>query len=794
MSDPARLSPRLFPVVITAVILAGCANLTTPTERTVQIQRTAHGIAHIEAPDFEALAFGVAYGQAQDNICQTADHLVTVRGERSRFFGPAGLGLLGLRPLPNDQIDLFIRAHMDDAALAAANKATSAEAKAIAQGYVGGYNRFLLDYADRLPAPCKGQPWVRPMTLGDFNRLSEHVVIQLGVGALAGAVVAARPPQAAARTAPAALVPPSPTADARAALDEFGLVNPGMGSNGWAFGADATANGRGLLLGNPHFPWSGVNRFWQAHLTIPGQLDVMGATIGHSALVVIGFNKDVAWTHTVSTGCRFTLYELTLAPGDPTSYIVDGKPEKMQSKTINIDVRGADGQVTARDTTLWSSRWGPLIVIPGAALAWTATTAYALKDAATLDTRFADTWLGINRAQDVGQIRNAIANIGLPWVNTIAADRRGDALYADASIVPDVNAAQLERCAPGRPAAGLFRTAGIVVLDGSRSDCDWARDPASPVPGLTPIAWMPVLERRDWVQNSNDSFWLSNPAAKLTGFSPLIGAVDTPQNMRTRSGITEIGGRLAGAHGAGTTAKLGVADVEAMLFRNRGYTADVVLDDLLAACSDAPGASSREACAVLGNWDRQNNLDSRGSHVFREWWFIAMNTPGIWRVPFDRANPVNTPAGLNLRDDATRTKVWEALDRAVAAIRTAGFALDAPLREVQAKTTNHGRVPLHGGTGLEGVLNIIETNAVPALTRNGYVPASGTSYLQAVTFDDRGPVADALLTYGQSSQPDSPFAYDQLEAFSRKEMQRLPFHAEDIVRQRVGEVLRLNLP
>jgi acyl-homoserine-lactone acylase len=197
---------------------------------------------------------------------------------------------------------------------------------------------------------------------------------------------------------------------------------------------------------------------------------------------------------------------------------------------------------------------------------------------------------------------------------------------------------------------------------------------------------------------------------------------------------------------------------------------------------------------VLRNWDRQNNLDSRGSHVFREWWFIAMNTPGIWRVPFDRANPVNTPAGLNLRDDATRTKVWEALDRAVAAIRTAGFALDAPLREVQAKTTNHGRVPLHGGTGLEGVLNIIETNAVPALTRNGYVPTSGTSYLQAVTFDDRGPVADALLTYGQSSQPDSPFAYDQLEAFSRKEMQRLPFHAEDIVRQRVGEVLRLNLP
>ena len=36
--------------------------------------------------------------------------------------------------------------------------------------------------------------------------------------------------------------------------------------------------------------------------------------------VLIGFNEHVAWTHTVSAGYRMTLYELTLVPGDPTSY------------------------------------------------------------------------------------------------------------------------------------------------------------------------------------------------------------------------------------------------------------------------------------------------------------------------------------------------------------------------------------------------------------------------------------------------------------------------------------------
>jgi acyl-homoserine-lactone acylase len=60
--------------------------------------------------------------------------------------------------------------------------------------------------------------------------------------------------------------------------------------------------------------------------------------------------------------------------------------------------------------------------------------------------------------------------------------------------------------------------------------------------------------------------------------------------------------------------------------------------------------------------------------------------------------------------------------------------------------------------------------------------------------DNRGPIADAVLTYGQSSQADSPYSYDQLEAFSRKEMMRLPFHADDVARQRAGEVLRLRMP
>ena len=52
-----------------------------------------------------------------------------------------------------------------------------------------------------------------------------------------------------------------------------------FGSNATAVGGDATTTGRGMLLGNPHFPWRGRYHFTQQHLTIPGKYDVAGASL-----------------------------------------------------------------------------------------------------------------------------------------------------------------------------------------------------------------------------------------------------------------------------------------------------------------------------------------------------------------------------------------------------------------------------------------------------------------------------------------------------------------------------------
>ena len=240
--------------------------------------------------------------------------------------------------------------------------------------------------------------------------------------------------------------------------------------------------------------------------------------------------------------------------------------------------------------------------------------------------------------------------------------------------------------------------------------------------------------------------------------------------------------------------KVTLQAIQGQLFENRNFMAQVVVPDLLAACDKAPTAESREGCAALKGWDRRNNVDARGAHVFREFWRTARNIPGVHRLPFDPAQPVATPAGLKMDDATTAAKVWEALDGAVKAIRTSGYTLDATLGSVQRPAITEEAIALHGGEEFEGVLNNLGRQEPAPINKAGLRIDYGTSYVQTVTFDAKGPVAQAILTYGQSTNPASPHANDQMREFSAKRWHTLPFHRDDVVKARVGEPLRLVRP
>jgi acyl-homoserine-lactone acylase len=742
-----------------------------------EVARTSYGVAHIKARDFRGLGYGLAYAYAQDNACMFADTLLTVRGERSRYFGPTAYATAPVAgeygaaieyvKLNNEDSDFFFKGYIDLGQLRANYAAGGAEPRALLAGYVAGYNRYLADYAGRYPAACNNAAWVKPITIDDMYLVLAEKALHASGEVFAQEFVNAGRVAGQAAPAPAHFGKGDDSL-LRGRLER--LTSEQLGSNAIGVGKDVSASGRGLLLGNPHYPWTSTDRFYQAHLTVPGRYDAMGVVLGGIPMVVIGFNKDIAWSHTVTKAVHFTTFKLALDTRDAsgTTYLLDGAAVKMSSRAVEIEVRQADGRLEKRSKTFYFSKQGAVLLWPQAGMPWTASEATVLADPNRGNTRLLEQWIAIGSARSVVELKAALdKHVGLPWVNTIAADRDGNALYADASVVPHVTT--------DRFASDCFVVPALLTFDGARANCGWGLDPLAPMGTFSP-ANGPSMLRTDYVANSNDSYWLTNARKLLKGppplgYSPLYGPTDVEQSLRTRIGFRQLEEKIA------ERGRLQLTDLQELAFANRLHAAELVLPDLLPRCIATADADLQPACAALAAWDRRVNLDSRGAVLFREFWNLAAGIPGKWLVPLDPADPVNTPRALA---PAATPAMLTALKTAMQKLQALGIPLDGRLGDYQSETRNGVRVPLHGGIGnFDGSYNSIRMRT--GLLADGYRDVAwGTSYVQTVTFDAAGPVAYAMLTYGQSVDPKSPHYSDQLQLFSQKQFPLLPFSPDKI--------------
>ncbi|MFJ8543367.1 penicillin acylase family protein [Streptomyces sp. NPDC093586] len=758
------------------------------------VRYTEYGIPHIVAKDYANLGFGTGWAQAADQVCTLADGFVTVRGERSRFFGPDAAPDLSLSSAAtNLSSDLYFsgvrRAGTVERLLAEpAPRGPSRDAKELMRGFAAGYNAWLEQNRITDPA-CRGAAWVRPVTALDVAARGFALSVLGGQGRAVDGITAARPPGISAGTGTAQ--GPDAGATARAARELFAAGDADMGSNAVAFGGGTTANGRGLLLGNPHYPWQGGRRFWQSQQTIPGRLNVAGASLLGSATVSIGHNAHVAWSHTVATGVTLNLHRLTLDPAEPTVYLVDGRRERMTKRSVTVAVK--NGAPVTR--TQWWTRYGPVVTSLGASLPlpWTATTAYALNDPNAANLRASDTALGFSRARGTDDVLASLRRTqGLPWVNTIAADSRGHTLFTQSQVLPRITDDLAGRCSTPLGAV-TYPSSGLAVLDGSRGDCAPGRDRDAVQPGIFGPASMPTLKDAPYAENSNDSAWLANADRPLTGYERVFGTVGTQRSMRTRGAIEDV---AAMADRGGLT----VRDLQRQQFADRAPAGDLTAADAAKACAALPGSTAtgsdgrpvdvREACGVLAGWDRTMDTGSRGALLFDRFWRAltrAVPAEELWKVPYSPADPVRTPNTLNTGAKGVAT----ALADAVGELRAADIPLDAPLGEHQFVVRDGARVPVGGGTESLGVWNKVESVWDPA--HGGYAEVTtGSSYLQAVGWDGgRCPVARTLLTYSQSSDPTSPHHADQTRLFSQEKWVTSRFCERDILASPALRIVRV---
>ncbi len=237
-----------------------------------------------------------------------------------------------------------------------------------------------------------------------------------------------------------------------------------MASNNWAVAPKRSVSGHALLAGDPHLDLTLPSIWYEAHVVVPGVLDVYGVTIPGAPGIVIGFNRDVAWTFTNAGVDVLDVYrEQVDDPAHPARYRLDGAWHPLERRIERY--RGQHGETIATDTMYYTHR-GPMRRVRGGWLSmrWT-----------VLETRHSlEAFYGAAHARTAVEVEDAFARWHeAPAQNLLAADRAGHIAIRSNGRYPI------------RPGDGR----GSEVRDGSTSGSDWIG--AAPVSDF-PQAFDPV--------------------------------------------------------------------------------------------------------------------------------------------------------------------------------------------------------------------------------------------------------------------------------------------------------------
>lgn len=503
-----------------------------------------------------------------------------------------------------------------------------------------------------------------------------------------------------------------------------------IGSNNWAVAPRRTAGGHALLAGDPHLELSLPSIWYEIHLKVEGGPDVAGVTFAGSPGVIIGFNRNVAWSFTNTGADVRDYYEETVDDSiRPSRYRVDGDWRPLVRR---VEVfRGPGGHALAVDT-LYANHRGPMVHqgTRWLSVRWTPFEA----------SRPGEDFLAIDRAGSVTEWLDAWKDFVAPAQNGIVADRGGSiAIRSTAKY-------------PVRPGGRR----GDELRDGSLSASDWtgflplehypgARDPAQGF--LASANQQPV----DPLMNGNyfGSNWYSPWRAMRINQLLRADSVVTAESMRRYQ--TDPGSARADAF---VPAFLAAADRLARAGRG---------DSLL-----------RRAAGLLATWDRRYTRDNRGAALFDR--AMASLTRSTW----DELQEVGYPEEMILLGlladsssawwDMRRTDAVERRDDVLAYALRSG--LDAALKELGApegtgwlwERAHHANIfhllRLPGLSALELPVQGGPSTLSPSPGRGTH----GPSWRMVV---ELGPEVHGWGIYpgGQSGNPASPFYLDRLPAW-----------------------------
>lgn len=227
-----------------------------------------------------------------------------------------------------------------------------------------------------------------------------------------------------------------------------------VGSNAWVVSGEKSASGKPLLAGDPHLMLNAPSPHYAIHLCSP-DLEVAGSSIPGVPGVVIGHNRDVAWSLTAACGSDADIFveEVDLSK---KAYKTGSEWSPLESRTERLKIKGEPDLVFEVFTT----RHGPLIDEVTRPLAdRKAGFAHALRWTGHDAAPDMDGLLKMQSARDFHELREGMALLSAPALNFIYADTKGHIGWQLA----------------GRFPVRKNGSDGLVPSDGASNEAEWTR-------------------------------------------------------------------------------------------------------------------------------------------------------------------------------------------------------------------------------------------------------------------------------------------------------------------------------
>lgn len=350
-------------------------------------------------------------------------------------------------------------------------------------------------------------------------------------------------------------------------------MRDGSASNNWAVNGPKAPDGKALMAGDPHLDLTLPAVWYQMDASSPGY-SFSGVTIPGVPMIIIGRNQHISWSLTDVQNESTLFYIEKTDKAHPNQYYWNGAWQQMKHIEYDIPVKG---QATVRQN-VYLTVHGPIFQTNKAIADETLSVDWM----GALPSTDSEALVGVLKATNFSQFRNALSKWDAPTLNFIYADDQGNIGMISPGYYPIVKSG-----APWLPLPGTGESdiVGSIPYD------------------AVPQAYDPP----------DHMLFTANQRPVSNNYPYYIGTTwnDFDNGYRANEIYTELNSKQS----------LTMQDMEQMQNSLHDYLAGLIVPELLKKLQKAPlSGNEQQAEALLQGWNGNMDANSPTASIWWTFW------------------------------------------------------------------------------------------------------------------------------------------------------------------------------